>query len=148
MSVEDYKRAKEILKAYTFCLDFMPGIFSIFYGDEVGVQGLGNLENRKTYPWGRSDRELLEYFRYLGEIRNNEEFLKKAGLNIVDLNNDYFMFEREGKDGAALIAVNRTNDDKKILVPEKYETPSKIYTLNNSNRKVLHPYGGVSLIKK
>ena len=126
----------------------MPGIFSIFYGDEVGVQGLGNLENRKTYPWGRSDRELLEYFRYLGEIRNNEEFLKKAGLNIVDLNNDYFMFEREGKDGAALVAVNRTNDDKKILVPEKYETPSKIYTLNNSNKKVLHPYGGVSLIKK
>ena len=148
LSVEDYKRAKEILKAYTFCLDFMPGIFSIFYGDEVGVQGLGNLENRKTYPWGRSDRELLEYFRYLGEIRNNEEFLKKAGLNIVDLNNDYFMFEREGKDGAALVAVNRTNDDKKILVPEKYETPSKIYTLNNSNKKVLHPYGGVSLIKK
>ena len=36
---------------------------SIFYGDEVGIQGLGNLANRKTFPWGSEDKELLEYIR-------------------------------------------------------------------------------------
>ena len=39
----------------------MPGILSIFYGDEVGVEGLGNLANRKTYPWGKEDKSLLEF---------------------------------------------------------------------------------------
>ena len=137
----------------------MPGIFSIFYGDEVGVQGLGNLENRKPFPWGDNhindygkltykDTELLEFFRKLGEIRNSEEFLKTAGLNVIDINDKYFMFERENKDGAALVAVNRTDNDTNIFIPGKYDNPTNIYDLNNANKKILTPYGGVALIKK
>ena len=159
LSLEQYKYARKVLEAYSFCLNFMPGIFSIFYGDEVGVQGLGNLENRKPFPWGDNhindygnltykDTELLEFFRKLGKIRNSEDFLKTAGLNVIDINDKYFMFERENKDGAALVAVNRTDNDTNIFIPGKYDNPTNIYDLNNSNKKILTPYGGVALIKK
>ena len=46
MSQEEYDKGKEIFMTYLFCLNFMPGILSIFYGDEAGVMGLGNLLNR------------------------------------------------------------------------------------------------------
>ena len=50
MSREEYKYGKMVYKSYAISLAFLPGIFSIFYGDEVGTQGIGNLENRTPYP--------------------------------------------------------------------------------------------------
>jgi hypothetical protein len=69
-------------------------------------------------------------------------------MNIVDINNDYFMFERTSNDGDALITINRTPDKKKIVLPSKYETPNSLYTLNNSTKKILTPYGGNAIIKR
>lgn len=147
---EEIKKAKEILKSYTFGLDFLPGIFSIFYGDEVGVQGYGNLMNRQPFPWNNMDKDLLNHFKYLGSVRKDNEFLKTADLNVVDITKNYFMFERTSENGDALIAVNRTPDDTNIFIPPKYDGTdiSKTYSLNKSKKTSLSPYGGISLIKK
>ena len=147
MTAEQYKYGKEIYKAYIFTLTFMPGILSIFYGDEVGVEGLGNLMNRKPFPWDNIDNDLLEYFRYIGKIREEESFLEEADLNIVDINDRYLMFERESKLGSALVTINRTSDDTKFYVPSSYEK-EKVYTLNRSKKGILTPYGAVAIIKK
>ena len=69
ISKEEYSRGKEILKSYLCALAFMPGMLSIFYGDEVGVEGYGNLLNRKTYPWEKQDRELLRTFKEIGNLK-------------------------------------------------------------------------------
>ena len=148
LSDEEIARAKEIYKSYTFCLDFLPGIFSIFYGDEVGVQGYGNMMNRQPFPWEHMDKELLKYFRYLGKIRKENEFLKNADLKVVDINKNYFMFERNSNDGDVLVAVNRTPEDTSIFIPGKYDIQGTTYSLKNSKRTKLTPYGGVALIKK
>lgn len=148
LTPEERAKGKELFKTYLFCLNFMPGILSIFYGDEVGVEGLGNILNRQPYPWGNEDMELLQFVRNLGSIRKNEQFLRKADMNIVDINNDYFMFERTSNDGDALITINRTPDKKKIVLPSKYEAPNSLYTLNNSTKKILTPYGGNAIIKR
>ena len=148
LTPEERAKGKELFKTYLFCLNFMPGILSIFYGDEVGVEGLGNILNRQPYPWGNEDMELLQFVRNLGSIRKNEQFLRKADMNIVDINNDYFMFERTSNDGDALITINRTPDKKKIVLPSKYETPNSLYTLNKSTKKILTPYGGNAIIKR
>jgi glycosidase len=117
MTQEEYEKGKEIFMTYLFCLNFMPGILSIFYGDEAAVMGLGNLLNRQPYPWDKRSERLVHFVKMLGQIRKDEEFLKTADMNIVDINHDYFMFERTSKDGDALITINRTPDEKKILIP-------------------------------
>lgn len=147
MTQEEYNKGKEIFMTYLFCLNFMPGILSIFYGDEAGVMGLGNLLNRQPYPWDKRCERLVHFVKMLGKIRKDEEFLKTADMNIVDINHDYFMFERTSKDGDALITINRTPDDKKILIPAKYEHNDKVYLLKKSKRKELSPYGGNAIIK-
>jgi polyadenylate-binding protein len=47
----------------------------------------------------------------------------------------------------ALITINRTPEKKKIEIPSKYESPNTLYTLNNSHKKILTPYGGNAIIK-
>ena len=147
LTKEEYERGKEILKAYTFLLAFYPGILSIFYGDEIGLEGMGNLSNRKPFPKGVKDEELLEFFRSIGKIRKEEEFLEKANLEIVDINDKMFMFEREKDNEKAIITVNRTDNEQKLILPSGYDNPDKIYNLNNSNEKELAPHGGLVLKK-
>ncbi|MBQ8471923.1 MAG: glycoside hydrolase family 13 protein [Bacilli bacterium] len=147
LTKEQYEYGKNIYKAYVFTLTFLPGILSIFYGDEVGVEGIGNLANRKPYPWNKQDMDLLNYFKYIGNIRKQEPFLQEADLNILDINQDYFMFERYNNNESTLVTINRTPDEKEFILPREYKGKSKTYTLNNSKSGYLSPYGGVAIKK-
>jgi hypothetical protein len=147
LSREDYERGKAIYKSYVYSLAFLPGNLSIFYGDEMGVEGMGNLSNRKPFPKTVKDRELLEYFREIGRIRNKEQFLEKADFDIYDINGDMFMFRRINGNEDALITVSRTGDTKKTPVPSEYQNPDVTYSLNKSTVKDISPYGGLVLKK-
>ena len=148
ISKEDYEKAKKILKSYVFALSFLPGNLSIFYGDEVGICGMGNLSNRKPFPWNNMDKDLLEFYRKIGQIRNLEKFLEEAGLTVVDITNDYFMFERVGKEKEALVVVNRTENEYPVSIPDKYKNIDTFYEVNNSSLNKLNSYGGVARIRK
>lgn len=149
LTPEQYKRGRDIFQAYIFILTFMPGILSIFYGDEVGAQGIGNLANRCPYPWESRDKKLLEYFRYIGRIRTDEEFLRNANLNVYDINKNYYMFERVNNDEKVLVTVNRTDQELDYPVPGEYELGTNgIYTLKKSIPGHLNPYGGVAIKKR
>jgi glycosidase len=148
LTKEEYERGKEIYKAYSYTLATMPGIFSIFYGDEAGIQGMGNLANRKSYPWGREDKDLVNYFRFLGSLRNNEKFLEKADMNIVDINNKYMTFERQNGEDKALVTINRSYDTVKTPIPEEYQDSEEKYSLNESDKEEIKPHGALVLKKK
>lgn len=145
LTKEDYIKGKEKLEAYSYALALMPGIMSIFYGDEVGVEGLGTLANRKTFPWGNMDLELLEFYRFLGNIRKNEKFLEEADLKIIDINSDYISFERRLGNKKVLVTVNRTGDIVKCDIPNEYKDKSYVYSLKKSTPGYLTPYGAVTI---
>ena len=98
LSKEQYEYGKQLYKSYIYFLTFFPGILSIFYGDEVGLQGLGNLANRRPFPWGKEDKDLLAFFRYMGSIRQKEQFLRTADIDVYDINDRYILFERKAKE--------------------------------------------------
>jgi len=145
---DDYKHGRDIYQAYAFTLNFLPGILSIFYGDEIGIQGIGNLSNRKPFCWNYMDKKLLYFFRYLGLIRKKEVFLEQADLNILDINKNFLMFERILNNEKALITINRTNEEKTYTIPSGYEKNEAVYTLKKSKPGILTPYGAVALKNK
>ena len=142
---EQYEYGKQVYEAYVFVLNFLPGILSIFYGDEVGLQGMGNLANRKPFPKTNQDEELLEFFRQMGEIRKQEEFLRNADLEVKDINDKYIIYERTNEESSMLVAASRINEDSEFHIPEKYAHPSKVYTLKKSSPGHLSPYGAVAI---
>ena len=147
MSKEDLIRAKEIYKAYISAMAFLPGNLSIFYGDEVGIEGLGNLANRKTFPWGEEDSDLVEFFTSIGKVRVNNKFLEQADLNVFKINRDYLMFERVNGEDKMLFAVNRTDNDVDFKVPDEYSDGEDVYVLKKSRKGHLGPYGSVAIKK-
>ena len=55
-----------------------PGAPTIYYGDEAGLCGWTDPDNRRTYPWGREDNELIEFHRQLIRIHKDYQVLRPA----------------------------------------------------------------------
>ncbi|SNT13336.1 Glycosidase [Anaerovirgula multivorans] len=98
------------LKLLTLLQMTFPGVPSIYYGDEAGVEGHGDPLNRRTYPWGKQNMELLNWYKKIIRLRHRYEVLKKGKWKGVYANGDIYGFVREKEDGdAALILVNRSH---------------------------------------
>lgn len=145
INVEERKYGKQIFKAFVFSLVFLPGIFSIFYGDEVGTEGLGNLLNRVSYPWQKRDKKMLKYFRKITKVRKKFKFLKTAETNIVSIDEKKFVFERYNDDEKILVIINRTHN---IINIDKFDDVILIEKLGKSSKKEIGPYGAIALYFK
>ena len=60
-----------------------PGVPCIYYGDEVGLPGGTDPDNRRFYPWGREDHGLLEHVRSLTAKRQAEPALIKGRIDFA-----------------------------------------------------------------
>ena len=147
LSKEQYAYGKELYKAYIYFLTFFPGILSIFYGDEVGLQGLGNLANRRPFPWGKEDKDLLSFFRYMCNARTKEPYLKTSDWDVYDITNNYIMYERKNAELDSLVIISNSNDPIKTPIPEKYYDVATSYPLGSSDTKTLDSHGGLVLKK-
>lgn len=145
MSPEQLEEAKNILQAYVFFLTFYPGILSVFAGDEMGVPGVGNLDNRKTMPWNNPDDMLIDFFKTMGAIRKEETFMHTADIRVRNINPNYAAFERIKDEERILVVINRTCEEQQFIVPEEYKEAKKVYVLKKSKTGQLGPYGGVAM---
>ena len=64
-----------------------PGSPTIYYGDEAGVCGFTDPDNRRTYPWGREDRQMIDFHRDMISVHRKYPVLKNGSLKY--LWNDY-----------------------------------------------------------
>ena len=92
----------------------MPGIPCIFYGDEAGVEGYRDPFNRKTYPWGKENKSLVEFYKKIGSIRTSEDVYKKGRIKILKCDKDILAFARYEKRNIIITVINRS--DKKFKV--------------------------------
>ena len=101
-------KAKTLLKLSAAINYALPGIPSLYYGDEAGMTGAKDPFNRAFYPWGNEDDALLEYFRMLGNFRAEYDVLKTGGFYPLsaELGCIAFLRYEPGKKRVAVIANN------------------------------------------
>ncbi len=85
LSENEYNLGKNRLKLASAIQFFLPGMPSIYYGDEVGMQGFEDPLNRRSFPWDNIDNDLLSHYQKLGMLRANNrlDFATKMDLKIV-----------------------------------------------------------------
>ena len=88
------------------------GAPTIYYGDEAGVCGFTDPDNRRTYPWGHEDKELIAFHRAVIQIhKQNREFISGSLKYIVEEYN-VIGYGRFTKDAQSVILVN--NNDHEV----------------------------------
>ena len=85
-----------------------PGVPSVLYGDEVGLEGAWGEDARRTMPWDEKwDVEFLDNVKALIKLRKNAPALIEGGLRWVDVDDDYLLYLRESKKQSLLVLVAR-----------------------------------------
>ena len=114
LSNEEFLHAIKLLKLAAVLQYTLPGVPSLYYGDEAGLQGHGDPFCRATYPWGKENTELLEFYKSLGNMRKNQKVFKSGDFVPIVSENGLFVFKRKSGNAEILIAVNPTTDTKEI----------------------------------
>ena len=118
---DKYEMAKKLFKIATLIQYFLPGNPCIYYGDEIGMYGYKDPFNRKCFCWDKIDDDIHKFFVEIGKIKRENSFLENAEFNIIQADENILIFERYNKDNIMLIVKNRTENNIKIDIPEKYK---------------------------
>ncbi len=124
--------AKRLLQIAAVIQFTMPGSPTIYYGDEAGQQGYEDPFNRRTYPWGQEDTELLAFYRALCGARDGSAALVDGDLEFLETDGAVLLYQRTTPDERILVAVNRGNESvhyaiggadrlRELLTGEEYE---------------------------
>lgn len=140
----EYEKAKKKLYLASVLQFTLPGIPSIFYGDEAGLQGFDDPINRRPYPWGSEDKEILDHYKKLGRIRRENRDVFSGGFNMRD-ENGLVAYERASGDDEILVAVNAGADDKTLLINKEY---TNLYNNKEYKDVVDVPAGAFVILKK
>ena len=97
----------------------LPGAPTIYYGDEAGVCGWTDPDNRRTYPWGRENLELIEFYREVICIHKQNQVLKTGSYLPLLWEKDLLCYGRFDEEDAILTVVN-TSDEPKTITPPVY----------------------------
>ncbi len=62
---------------------FLPGISCIYYGDEAGMQGYEDPFNRRTYPWGKENKDLVDFYRTLAKTKQAQPALRQGDVYLT-----------------------------------------------------------------
>lgn len=135
LTSEQRDRAKKLLKLATIMQYTVMGIPTVFYGDEAGIEGTGDPYCRATYPWGSEDSELIEWYKQLGELRNNPVFAN-GELNIKYAQDGVVAYERNSGDFKAIIIINRSEKPFEFTL---MRTMSNYFTNDHISGKIIVP---------
>ncbi len=141
LSEEEYLRAVVLLKAAAVIQYTLPGLPSLYYGDEAGLSGYGDPFCRAAYPWGKEDKALLEFYKELGAFRRNTEAFKNGGYTPLCCSDGFIVFLRSFGDSAAVTAVNVSNEEKVFSLSDKMSKYSSYLGCRPENGVIALGYG-------
>jgi len=116
---EQRELSKKRLKLASVLQFTLPGVPCVYYGDEVGMEGGADPFNRRCYPWGDEDTDLLSWYKALARIRKEQSCFKTGEYKLIEARAGVFAFTR-GDDGGnqVLIAINLSDTDRTINAPK------------------------------
>lgn len=120
LSSYDYLKGISMMKMASLIQFTLPGVPSIYYGDEIGMQGMKDPFNRACMQWDNQNEELLKWYKRLGQIRNGAKALIDGEFVPVFCENSAIAYERVSSDNSVLVAVNNNDEETKLFVGEKW----------------------------
>lgn len=127
-----------------------PGAPTIYYGDEAGLCGFTDPDNRRPYPWGNEDFELIDFHRACIRIhKENKELLTGSviPLKMQGSEEGILAFARFNRNCASIIILNNNDRDVEWTgdvwvagIPGECRIKRLILTSENSFTTETHEY--------
>jgi fibronectin type 3 domain-containing protein len=152
-NVAEGKRRQRLASLIQFTV---PGAPTVYYGDEVGLTGDDDPDDRRTYPWadrgGRPDQSLFLHYFTLNLLRRTQPVLVSGDFKVLlaDDASQVVAYGRKTERQAALIVINRGDADQAFTIPVAGYLPDgvvlrRLYVVGSADpRQVTVTNGSVS----
>jgi cyclomaltodextrinase len=119
--------------AYLFLFAY-PGAPAIYYGDEIGLEGAKDPDNRRAFPWDESQWKagLREFLQKLVALRMQKPALRRGDYKhlLLDIRRGCYAFARTLGDQKIIVAMNNSPTHRQLQIP--------VAALSWSEGKVVH----------
>ncbi|MGL5641021.1 MAG: glycoside hydrolase family 13 protein, partial [Paraclostridium sp.] len=112
---------KELLKLAVAMQMTSEGVPYVYYGDEAGLLGETDPDNRRTYPWKNEDRDILNFYKKIIKDRNQSKVLVTGDTKFLNIKNpNVFGYIRYAENiEANLVLINRSENEETIEIDPK-----------------------------
>jgi cyclomaltodextrinase / maltogenic alpha-amylase / neopullulanase len=112
--------ASKIQLAFSFLFAY-PGVPSIYYGDEIGLEGRKDPDCRRAFPWDRErwNQELYAHVKKLAHLRTQHPVLRHGDLKriIASENQNCYVFLRSSGESQIIVALNASSIKRTVSIP-------------------------------
>jgi cyclomaltodextrinase / maltogenic alpha-amylase / neopullulanase len=110
-------RRTELYLAYLLTT---PGVPTVYYGNEIGMTGANDPDNRRPMRFGDElsmlEQAHKERVARLISLRRDLPVLRRGGFHTVHASGDTWAFLRAGTDGRVLVALNKGIEDMDLAL--------------------------------
>ena len=113
-----------------------PGAPTVYYGDEAGLTGWTDPDNRRTYPWGKEDKDLIEFHKAVIKLRKDNSVLKNGSVMFLNEGTGLISYGRFDSHNIMIAAFNNNEYDMTVSIPVwrcGAENGKKFNVIFNSN---------------
>ncbi|QIZ06675.1 amylopullulanase [Priestia megaterium] len=97
-----------------------PGAPTIYYGDEAGQTGSKDPDDRRTYPWGNENKDLIAHYQKIGQIRKeNADLFAHGDLHHLYAKGDVLAYVRTKETKSGLVIINRGKTTQTVDIDTK-----------------------------
>lgn len=94
-----------------------PGAPTLYYGDEAGVCGFTDPDNRRSYPWGKEDQDLIQFHREIIAVHKKYEVLKHGSVKFLYKDYNILGYGRFSRDEHIAVVINNRNEKINVEIP-------------------------------
>ncbi|MCL2577555.1 MAG: glycoside hydrolase family 13 protein [Defluviitaleaceae bacterium] len=155
-----------LMEAVVFQMTW-PGAPTIYYGDEAGVMGWTDPDNRRPFPWGKEDMVLLELHKKMIALRKKYSALREGSLEFIWTNYGFLSYGRWDKSAKIIVAINNNAKPMEVSLPvwkigisggyvteriktggDTFRETSRRYFVSRGELKIIVPiYGAMVLVQ-
>ena len=108
-NLDNLAEGKDKLQLLAIIQMTLPGAPTLYYGDEAGLTGDTDPDDRRPFPWDDIDTNLLDHYKQLTKLRHKYSFLRTGSFDRLYTHNEdgTYVYGRKDLSGAALVAVNQ-----------------------------------------
>lgn len=103
-------------EAVTFQMTW-PGAPTIYYGDEIGMTGWTDPDNRRPFRWDNINTEILEFHKCLINIRHSRNIFKNGSLDYLYMSYGLICYGRYNQEDYAAVILNNQYKPSELSVP-------------------------------
>ena len=92
------------------------GAPTVYYGDEAGVCGWTDPDNRRTYPWGNEDHDMVDFHREMIRIHKENKALRKGSYLPLKTEYNLLVYGRFTKDNKIVVIINNRQEETTVRV--------------------------------